>query len=174
MGVAETVGATMDALISCVVDSLAAIERPVCDSGSTIGPPVIGPGECCKCSGGDSDGRVVGYVERTYPVDGASFEQVIPLNCRRTPIAADIVLVVVRCFPRIDNQGNMPNLTKTSTAAAALNADMAAVWNAVECCGENLGIREAAVDSDPEGGCSAFAIRVTTLVSMPAPEAVGS
>lgn len=169
-----TVSETMDTLLGCVVDALAAVERPVCDLGTTIGPPVIGPDTCCKCSGGDSDGRVVGFVERTYPVNGNDFEQVIPLNCRRTPIAADIVLVVIRCFPRISETGVMPSLEKTSTAADGLNTDMAAVWNAVECCGENLGIREAAVDSDPEGGCSAFAIRVTTLVSMPAPEAVGS
>lgn len=170
----DTVGTTLDTLLGCVVDALAAVERPVCDSGTTIGPPVFGPGECCKCSGGDSDGRVVGFVERTYPVNGNDFEQVIPLNCRRTPIAADIVLVVIRCFPRISETGVMPSLEKTSTAADGLNTDMAAVWNAVECCGANLGIREAAVDSDPEGGCSAFAIRVTTLVSMPAPVGVGS
>lgn len=171
---ADTVGETLDTLIACVVESLATIERPVCDSGTTIGPPVIGPGECCKCTSGDGDGRVVGYVERTYPVDGPDFEQVIPRNCRRTPVAADIVLVVVRCFPRISDQGVMPSLEKTSTAADNLNADMAAAWNAIECCGENLGIREIAVNSDPEGGCSAFGIAVTTLVSMPAPEAVGS
>lgn len=170
----DTVGVTMDALLACVVDSLAAIERPVCDSGTTIGPPVIGPDTCCKCSGGTSDGRVVGYVERTYPVNGPDFEQVIPRNCRRTAVAADIVLVVVRCFPRISDQGVMPSLEKTSEAADNLNADMAAAWNAIECCGENLGIREIAVNSDPEGGCSAFGIAVTTLVSMPAPEAVGS
>lgn len=172
---AADVGTTMDTLIACVVDSLAAIDRPVCDSGTTIGPPEIGPDACCKCrGGGGSDGEVIGFLERVYPVNGPDFEQVIPANCRRTPIAADIVLTVVRCFPRIDAKGNMPKLDQTSVAADNLNLDFAAVWNAVECCGENLGIREAAVDSDPEGGCSAFAIRVTTLVSMPAPEAVGS
>lgn len=170
----DTVAATMDALLACVVSALETMERPVCESGTTIGPPVIGPDTCCKCSGGDSDGRVVAYVERTYPVAGASFEQVIPLNCRRTPIAADIVLVVIRCFPRISDTGVMPSLEATSAAADNLNIDMAAAWNGIECCGDNLGIREIAVNSDPEGGCSAFGIAVTTLVSVPPVEAVGS
>lgn len=170
---AETVPVTRAALLACVVAALADIDRPVCDSGSTIGPPVIGPDSCCKCSD-DSDGRVVAYVERTYPVDGTSFEQIIPRNCRRTAIAADIVLVVVRCFPRISETGVMPSLEATTEAADNLDEDMSAAWNAIECCGDNLGIREIAVDSDPEGGCSAFGIRVTTLVTMPALEGVGS
>lgn len=172
---ANTVGETLDDLIACVVDSLAGVDRPVCESGTTIGPPVIGPDTCCKnCKGSGGDGRVVGYVERTYPVDGTSFEQVIPRNCRRTPIAADLVLVVIRCFPRISDTGVMPSLEKTGAAADGLDTDMAAAWNAVECCGENLGIREIAVDADPEGGCSAFGIKVTTLVTMPAPAVITS
>jgi hypothetical protein len=55
-----------------------------------------------------------------------------------------------------------------------LNTDLTAVWNALKCCGERIMLRESVVESDPEGGCAGFAIRVTVLVSMPQLETVGS
>lgn len=163
---------TIDGLLACVVTALEEADRPVCDSGTTIGPPVIGPGQCCDC--GESNGQASAFLERVYPVTGNTFDQDTRLeNCRPGAVAADITIMVARCYPRINEQGDMPRLDATSVAASELNTDMAVAWAALRCCGQ-LAIRESAVDADPEGGCSAFAIRVTSLVSVPALEGVGS
>jgi hypothetical protein len=109
----------------------------------------------------------VGFLERVYPVDASTYEQVAPVfNCRPSATAADISLTVIRCYPSLDEMGNMPGLDVTTDYAHNLNSDMAAVWSALVCCGTKLVIRETAVESDPEGGCSGFAVRVSVLVNM--------
>lgn len=161
-----TVTDTMTTLLACVVAKLDEDERPVCADGITVGPPVIGPQNCCACNEGT--GQVSVFLERVYPVDGNSFSAVTRVeSCRPGAVAADITFVLARCYPRIDNTGNMPKLSVTTDPSEELNDDMTSVWNALKCCGvPNLVIRESAVDSDPEGGCSAFAVRVSVLVNV--------
>lgn len=160
---------TMDALVACVVEALDSIDRAVCKDGLTVGPPAPGPMGCCdKCGTNNLGGQVSGFLERVYPADRTNdgIEQVTRVNCRSGSTAADITLVVLRCYPSMDAKGNMPPLDKTTPYAHDLNTDMTAVWNALKCCSTGSEIRESAVDADPEGGCSAFAIRVTTMVNM--------
>lgn len=159
---------TMDALVECVCDALEAADRAACACGLTVGPPSPGPAGCCECDTSPG-GSVSGFLERVYPADQTrdGIQEASRLeNCRTGGTAADITLVVLRCYPSLDEQGNMPDLVDTTDAAHDLNTDMTVVWEALKCCGPNLVIRESAVDADPEGGCSAFAIRVSTLVNM--------
>lgn len=170
---ADTLTTTMDSLVDCVCQSLADIERAVCACGLTIGPPALGPFACgCECVSGDGvGGQVSAFLERVYPAEAATFETVTRLeDCRPGAVAADITIVVTRCYPTMDDQGNQPTLDDTSPFADELNTDLAAAWNAIKCCGYKIAIRESAIDADPEGGCSAFAIRVSTLVAMTQPE----
>lgn len=164
----------MNNLVGCVVEALDQVDRPVCDHGLTIGPPVIGLEQCCTCD--TASGQVTANLERWYPADGVTFEQVTRTEpCRPGPVAADLTLVVTRCYPRVDDTGHMPELVDTTGAAEDLNTDMGAVWQALLCCGTKLVIRESAVDADPDGGCSAFAVRVTALITVPpSPVGVGS
>lgn len=166
---------TMDDLVECVRVALEGIDRPVCDSGTTVGPPVVGLAQCCDCGCADcGSGQVSAFLERVFPADGDTLQQATRVeNCRPGVTAADITVVVTRCYPRIDETGNMPNLETTSTAADELNIDVATVWQALKCCGPKIVFRESAVDSDPDGGCSAFAVRVTVPVSL-LPPAVAS
>lgn len=170
---ASDLSTTMDALVACVCAALEDIDRAACKCGLTVGPPSPGPAGCCTtCGANNLGGQVTGFLERVYPADQtrAGIDQVTRLeNCNSGATAADITLVVLRCYPSLDSQGNMPSLDKTTPYAHDLNTDMRAVWNALKCCGSDLVIRESAVDADPEGGCSAFAIRVTTLVNMNPP-----
>lgn len=156
----------MQTLISCVCDSLEAVERPTCDCGLTIGVPAQGPAGCCD----DCGGHASAFLERVYPADPTTYEQIVRReDCKPGSTAADISLVVVRCYPAMDEQGNMPTLETTTTFAENLNTDMAAVWTGLKCCGTPLVIRDSAIQGDPEGGCSGFAIRVSVLVSMNSP-----
>lgn len=163
----DDLSTTMDNLVDCACAALEAIDRAACACGLTIGPPAEGPQGCCDCNDG-TGGKVSGFLERVYPADPTTFEQTTRIeSCRPGAKAADISIVVVRCYPSMDNQGMMPPLDTTTPYAHNLNDDLTAVWNALACCGDKIALREAAVDSDPEGGCSGFAIRVTTLVALP-------
>lgn len=161
---------TMDALLECVTAALDTAGRPACAEGLTIGVPAVGPAGCCECDG-EGGGSLAGFVERVYPADATTtVEQVARWeDCRTGAVAADISLTLIRCYPSMDEQGNMPALAVTTDYAHNLNTDMVAVWNALKCCDTRVVIRDSAVESDPEGGCSGFVIRVTTLVSMAAP-----
>lgn len=159
---------TMDALVACVCEALEAIDRATCQCGLTIGVPAQGPNGCCQCDNDTAGGHASAFLERVYPADPTTFEQVTRIeNCKQGPLAADISVTVVRCYPSMDEVGNMPTLEETTPFAHDLNTDMAAVWNALKCCGERIVIRESVVEGDPEGGCAGFAVRVTTFVSMP-------
>lgn len=163
---ADTLSTVMDALVACVCEALEVVERPACDCGLTVGVPAQGPAGCCECGAGVG-GNVSGFLERVYPADPTTYEQTAPIfPCRPTATAADISLVVVRCYPSMDEQGNMPDLETTTEFAHNLNTDMAAVWSGLTCCGTKLIIRDSAIQGDPEGGCSGFAIRVSVLVNM--------
>lgn len=164
---------TMDALVACVVDALDDIDRAPCTNGLTVGPPSPGPAGCCTtCGSNNVGGQVTGFLERVYPAEQTrdGIQEVSRVNCRSGATAADITLVVLRCYPSLDAKGNMPTLDKTTPYAHELNTDMTTVWQALKCCATGSEIRESAVDADPEGGCSAFAIRVSVMVSMVPPE----
>lgn len=165
---AESLTTTMDALIECAQTQLTGAERPACTYGKTVGPPAPGPAGCCDNCKNGSGGQVSAHLERTYPVNGDDFEQVtVRANCRPFATAADITVVVIRCYPSMDEQGNMPTLDETTPFADELNTDLSAVWNALVCCpGYTVALREAAIDADPEGGCSGFAVRVSVLVKL--------
>lgn len=157
---------TMDALVACACEALEAVDRPACDCGLTIGVPAQGPAGCCECNDGVG-GNVSGFLERVYPADPTTYEQITRReDCKPGSTAADISIVVVRCYPSMDEQGNMPDLDTTTEFAHNLNTDMAAVWSGLKCCDTAVVIRDSAIQGDPEGGCSGFAITVSVLVNM--------
>lgn len=166
---APSVTTVMQALTACVCEALEGIDRAACGCGFTIGVPAQGPAGCCAECGGVG-GNVVAFVERVYPADPVTYDQVTRReDCKPGAVAADISVTLVRCYPAMDEQGNMPTLEVTTEFAENLNTDMAAVWTALKCCGTPLVIRDSAIQGDPEGGCSGFAIRVSVLVSMKSP-----
>lgn len=166
---ADNLTTVMQTLTACVCDALEGIDRPTCDCGLTIGVPAQGPAGCCECDTGVG-GHASVFLERVYPADPTTYEQVTRReDCRPGATAADISVVVVRCYPSMDEQGNMPTLDETTPFAENLNLDMAAVWTGLKCCSTPVVIRDSAIQGDPEGGCSGFAIRVSVLVNMNSP-----
>lgn len=169
---AADLSTVMDTLVTCAADALEDIDRAACKTGLTVGPPEPGPAGCCnKCGANKIGGEVTAFLERVYPADKTreGIQEASRLNCRSGGTAADITVVVLRCYPSMDNAGKMPTLDKTTPYAHDLNTDMRAVWNGLLCCTDGVEIRDSGVDASPAGGCSAFAIRVTVMVSMTPP-----
>lgn len=180
---ATDLGTTMDSLLACLCEKLAEAGRPVCEDkcGHTIGPPVIGPTVCCECDDTDDTddtgpgGQLSVTLQRMYPVDGTTFAQVARLeNCRPGAVAADLAFTLTRCHPTIDETGTPPTLVDVAPYADGVVDDVQTLWNALFCCPNfSVVIRDTAVDSDPQGGCSAIGLRVSVLVK-PLTPVVGS
>lgn len=141
--------------------------RPVCSSRATIGPPVIGLVECCECDQ-DTSGQLSTNLERAFPADGTTLEEISGLvgTCPTLTTAADFSLVLARCYPRINDDGEMPSADETTSATGLMYADITAVVKALMCSGQKIRLREVVIQSDPDGGCSAFTVRVTVPVKL--------
>lgn len=162
---ARPLGPVVDALLACACGALEDAERPACACYATIGPPVVGL--CCECGDEGTTGELTINFEDLYPADAETLQRtnrVYP--CRGGVRAADITLVLSRCFPTVDEAGQMPDPTAVQEAADELHRDADILWQAITCCAgiSRLVWRGLSVDSDPEGGCSMIAARVTVEV----------
>lgn len=159
---------TAQQLLACVCEALAAedVDRPVCSCYKTIGPPVIGL--CCECSSGTT-GEATIHVEQVYDCDSETLEQVTRVHpCRRGTTAADMTIVVTRCYPTIDEQGQMPDTDDQDVAATSMHDDIGVVFKALTCgCADiRLTVRNIAVDAPPDAGCAVLVARVTAEVKL--------
>lgn len=153
-------------LLACLCEALDTAERPSCACYATIGPPVVGL--CCECETG-ATGETTVHVEQVYDADPETLQQVTRIHpCRRSTTAADITLVVTRCYPMLDEQGNMPSEDVQNAAATSMHDDLAVVWKALTCgCSDvRLTVRNISVDAMPDAGCSILAARVTAEVRL--------
>jgi hypothetical protein len=155
----------MDTILACVCDALSEADRPPCSCHPTIGPPVIGL--CCECDEEGSTGDLTISFEDRYPAAPDTLQRVQRVYpCRRGTEAVDLLLVLTRCFPRVDDSGNMPTENELKEASDDLHDDADVIWRAINCCpGIRLMWRGLAVDSMPEAGCSAIAARITVEVT---------
>lgn len=163
---------TVRAILDCVCDALTEAGTPVCSCYATVGPPnaVL----CCECGQDDSysgDGTVSGEatvnVVQVYDADPNDLTQIDRIHpCNRSTTAADIALVVTRCYPMVDEDGNMPDTDAQDEAATGMHADVETVWKALTCgCfGSRLIVRNVAVNAPPQGGCALLGALVTVEV----------
>lgn len=163
---ADSIDTTARALLACVCDALEAVNRPACQCFATVGPPVVAL--CCSCDE-DTSGDLTIHFERLYDGDPTTLEQVDRIHpCRQSTTAADFSIVLTRCFPMINELGEMPDSDTQDAAALDMHQDIGTVFRALTCgCNESpLILREIAVDSMPDSGCMVLAARVSTEVSM--------
>lgn len=161
---ADDLDTTARALLSCLCEALEDAERPVCACYATIGPPVVGL--CCECSTGTT-GEATVHVEQVYDADPNDLTQVNRVHpCNRSTTAADLTLVVTRCYPTLDESRNMPPTEDQDEAALSMHDDITTVWKALTCgCFTGrLTVRNVSVDAMPDAGCAVLAARVTVEV----------
>lgn len=163
---------TVRGLLSCVCDALTAADSPVCACYATVGSPnaVL----CCECADDDSyggDGSVSGEATanlvQVYDADPNDLSQVNRVHpCSRSTTAADIALVVTRCYPMVNEAGEMPDTESQDLAALSMHADVETVWKALTCgCNDSrLIVRNVAVNAPPDGGCAILGALVTVEV----------
>lgn len=162
--VAVDLNAGIDALLACATSALEAALRPVCACHQSIGTPMWSP--CCECDSRNSTGTLSAWLENMYPADANTLLPVTRTEtCRRGAWAADIAIQLSRCFPTVDEHGNLPSTEDVDAVARSLHEDAVVVRRAITCCGDvRLRWRTLGVEAEPEGGCSYLVARVTIEV----------
>lgn len=135
--------------------ALAAIEAcpnslPIHDSFCVIGELVWD--ECC--------GVLVGVPLRTFK--SATFPQQDVSNSTNNLLAVDIDIVLLRCLPVMDTNGNIPSTEELSATFAAASMDAAVIFDTM-LNDPPPGWETANIEQtfDAEGGCIAIDTRLT-------------
>lgn len=168
------IDATLNALLSCVCEALEASGVPVCICSTTIGEPVSPLSMAiaeCSC-GGSSSGEAWGALQQVYPVDRQTLgqAQVARRPCAGGQWGARYIITVIRCFPSIDENGDLASPEEQAASAAELHADAAAIHRAIVCCAdvEEVLVETIGVIIDPEAGTSRLTASVVAAVSLAA------
>ena len=169
-------GEAAERLLDCVCDALSTIDRPVCKCYQTMGTPVVG--RCCECEDTDVEGsgELSIHFRRLFDADPSTLLEVQRVRpCKGGTVAAQYRLVLARCFPTLDEDGELPDPEDLITAAEEQHLDVDAMWQALACCtGLDLRIDSITSDLSPRGGCSFLYADVTVAIRVPALPASGS
>lgn len=129
----------MPPIVPIVVDLAQCVCEMLCTHGQ--GPTCwcgVYPGAsvqwlvCDECESGDACG--MGYVR---PGTVAPYEvfpfAIVDINCVK-PLAYELEVGVLRCFPTFDDDGNGPDPDVATAAACGLLQDQWALYQAIMCC----------------------------------------
>lgn len=161
---------TLHELLTCVSARLDSSGSPVCSVGASVGMPAIA--SCCECgdaADGGGEGELWGHVQRVFRSTEAGVSQAIAQKpCAPSQWAAEYLITLARCFPVIDERGDLPAVDDRTSAAGDTHADIAAIQRALHCCTatEPPYLESIAVQTDPQGGCSYLVATVRVPVSM--------
>lgn len=158
---------TAEWLLKCVEQALEDSLRPVCRSYQTVGTPVIA--SCCECSDGEN-GELSIHFRRMFDADANTLSEVQRIYpCHGGVVAAQFRLVLARCFPTINERGELPTPEFLTDAADDLADDSNIMWRSLSCCPDfPVRIDDLSVDLGPSGGCSIVYVDVTTRILVPA------
>lgn len=131
----------------------------------SAGPPVWDVEACC------SDGQLTANIERIYTF-GNFPVQASGVNLCQTPLAVDVNVTLLRCFPTLKDDGNAPSSAELQLASEAVYRDMYLLTNGLLCCLSRTGkrrnfvFRQARVVG-PQGGCVGTEFLFTVEIADP-------
>lgn len=164
---ANTLQDVSQTILDTVTDALSDALRPVCKSYTSLGTPIILT--CCECDSDGSNGEISIHLRRFFDADASSLVEVRRVRpCRGGVTAAQFRLVLARCSPIINAQGELPEPEEFSQAAEDQMIDVGLIWAALASCGLELRIDDVSVDLGEPGMCSVVFADITAAVTVPA------
>lgn len=168
---ANTLAGVAASLLTVVSDALSDDLRPVCKAYQTHGIPVIF--QCCECEdpdlGDEANGELSIHFRRLMDADPSSLDEVRRIRpCRGGVTAAQFRLVLARCRPIINEQGEVPPPDELTEHTQDQLRDAELMWQALACSGMNLRIDDISADLSDPGTCSVMFADITVEVSVPA------
>jgi len=138
-----------------------------CPGRAFVSAGAVAHDDCCAC-----DGQLWVGVERVFAYD--RFPAPAGMLTCLPPLAADIVIGVIRCAPTVDDNGNPPTVDALNASSAQVYEDAYAVMNGVLCClAPTSKARPAVIGNQrpvgPAGGCVGTELRLTVALVDPPP-----
>lgn len=108
-------------------------------------------------------GVLVAAPERVYRSAEFPIEGTTDYVCEESALVVDVVILLLRCVPTLDDRGNPPSIPTLSAAYTTVLNDAAVIWNVVA--GElPEGWQRSAVDQQfvgAQGGCIGVETRLS-------------
>lgn len=169
-GMVDRLYATADFILNAVADALSADLRPVCKVYQTHGIPVIF--QCCECDdpelGEEANGEISIHFRRLMDADPSSLDEVRRIRpCRGGVTAAQFRLVLARCRPIINEEGEIPLPETLTEHTEDQLRDAELLWQALACSGLDLRIDDVSADLSDPGTCSVMFVDLTVQVQVP-------
>lgn len=155
-------------ILACACETLNAGESDCecpCRVFVTAGLPVWDSEACC------SDGQLTAHIERIYTF-GNFPAQTVGVNLCQTPLAVDIAVTLLRCFPTVKEDGRAPSASEIEAASLSVYRDMYLLTNGLLCCLAQQGRRRKFVFRGvrvvgPQGGCIGTEYLLTVEIADP-------
>lgn len=161
-----TLNAAAQRALLCVSSALNDALRPVCEVYQTVGTPVIST--CCECDDEGANGELSIHFTRLFDADPQTLDEVIRTRpCRGGVIAAQYRLVLARCYPTINEHGEVPDPQDRADRAVDQMLDADLIWRSLTCCTDfRIRVDDVSVDLGPMGGCSVIFADITVEVQV--------
>ena len=159
----------LNQLLGCACECLNARSWCPCPCRTFIsaGAPVWDLEACC------TDGQLTIHVERLF-VHGNFPSEQGEVNVCVAPLAADINITLLRCFPGVRDDGSAPTADELGAASEKLYQDLYVLTRCIICNLASRGRQQKAVFRgsrilDPQGGCAGVEVRFTIELPDPLP-----
>lgn len=138
-----------------------------CRNFLSAGTPVWDLEACC------TDGQLTVHFERLY-VHGNFPSEQGEVNVCVAPLAAEVVVTLLRCFPSVKDDGSAPTQDEIGAASEAIYQDQYVLTRCIICNLSSRGRYQKAVFRgsriiEPQGGCIGVEIRFTIELPDPLP-----
>lgn len=168
---ADSLAVVADRLLTAVSDALSDDLRPVCKVYQTHGIPVIF--ECCECEdpalGDGANGEISIHFRRLFDAEANTLDEMRRIRpCRGGVTAAQFRLVLARCRPIINEQGQIPPPETLTDHTQDQLRDVELLWQALACSGMSVRIDDVSADLSDPGICSVTFVDLTVQVQIPA------
>lgn len=168
---AKRVGQVASDLLTAVSDALSDDLRPVCKAYQSHGIPVIFM--CCECEDSNAEeganGEISIHFRRLMDADPSTLDEVRRIRpCHGGVTAAQFRMILARCRPIINEQGEIPDPDVLTEHTEDQLRDVELVWQALACSGMDLRIDDISADLSDPGNCSVIFVDLTVQVQIPA------
>lgn len=159
----------LNQILGCACECLNAFSPCLCPCRTFIsaGPPVWDLESCC------SDGQLSVHVDRLYSFENFPSEQG-RINLCQTPLAAEIVITLLRCFPSLRDDGSAPTADEIGATSELIYTDLYILTNCIICNLSSRGRLQKAIFRGsrilpPQGGCIGAELRFSIELPDPLP-----
>lgn len=160
---------TLNEILSCACDCLNTYGSCPCPCRSFIsaGPVVWDMEACC------TDGQLTIHIDRLYSHDAFPTEQGRVRTCM-PPLAAEVSVTLLRCFPGLNDDGTAPTGDVIGAASELIYQDLYVLTNCIICTLSSRGRLQQSIFRGsrilpPQGACIGAELKFTIQIIDPYP-----